>query len=250
MDRRAVVVRHSPVEPLGASFTSILEKHGLQPDELPLFEHAPAFDRFPTPDLKGTRTVIILGGPMSVNDGHPALEEEQRFIRSAIAEDIPVFGVCLGAQLMSAALGGRVEPTGGFQFGLRKIDITLEGCVDAVFGKIKVPLAPTLHGDCFSIPDGAVPLAHGYMLCKDGSFRKINMAYRYRSSYGFQFEPQLTFEEMVIWNKELYDDYKLMGDRFDPAQESERTLREFTRYAPLYEAQMHDLFAAFLDQAL
>ena len=164
-------------------------------------------------------------------------------------QGIPVFAVCLGAQLLATALGGTVEPTGGYQFGLRKIFVTAEGDADPVFGQIRAPLVPTLHGESFSIPAGATKLAEGYLLCRDGTYRKINMAYRIGDSYGFQFEPQLTLEELRIWNLELLDDYKLMGDRFDPAEEAARHLREFAKYAPLYEAQMGDLLRAFLENA-
>jgi hypothetical protein len=65
---------------------------------------------------------------------------------------------------------------------------------------------------------------------------------------GFQFEPQLTLDELRVWNRELAGDYELMGDRFDPAAEAARNLREFTAYAPLYERQMARMLRAFLHQ--
>ena len=61
-----------------------------------------------------------------------------------------------------------------------------------MFSKIAAPLVPTLHGECFTVPDGATKLAEGYMLRRDGWYLRINMAFRYGNSYGFQFEPQLT----------------------------------------------------------
>lgn len=247
MGNRALIIRHSSVETLGANFSSVLKRNGISLTELNIFELAPGYERFSAPDLTQVNLLIILGGPMSVNDNFPALQSEQQLIRSAIITDIPVFGVCLGAQLMSEALGGTVEATGGFQFGLRKVDVTKAGSSDPVVSKIHVPLVPTLHGDCFSTPPGAVLLAQGKMLCRDGSSKTIDMAYRYQNCYGFQFEPQLTLEELVVWNRELYNDYALMGDLFDPAEESARNLREFTRYAPLYESQMRNLLTAFLE---
>ncbi len=248
MKRSAVVIRHSPVETLGSNFTAVLKERGFELHEVNLFEHAPAYDRFDAPALEEMAVVAILGGPMSVNDRLPALEKEQEYIREAVGSEVPVFGVCLGAQLMAAAMGGRVEATGGFQFGLRKIEITAEGSSDPVFGKIRVPLAPTLHGDHFILPPEAVLMAGGHMLCRDGSYLKIDMAYRYGSSYGFQFEPQLTLEELVVWDREMYDCYGMMGDAFDPARESKRNLREFTSFAPIHQSQMRELFEAFLDQ--
>jgi GMP synthase-like glutamine amidotransferase len=250
MQPSAIVIRHSSVETLGSNLTTVLAERALELHEVDLFDHAPSYDRFAAPSPEEGQVVVILGGPMSVNDKLPSLETEQDYIREAIGAGVPVFGVCLGAQLMAAALGGRVEATGGFQFGLRKIHVTPEGSADPVFGKIHVPLVPTLHGDHFFLPSKADLLASGHILCRDGSYRRINMAYRYGTSYGFQFEPQLTLEEMVVWDREMYDCYGLMGDAFDPAQESEGNLREFTSYSPLYESQMRALFQAFLDQAL
>ncbi len=174
-----------------------------------------------------------------------ALADEQQVMQSGK----PVLGICLGAQLMATALGGTVEPTGGYQFGLKKILVTAEGDADPVFSKIGAPLVPTLHGDCFSIPNGAVKLAEGDILCRDGSYRRINMAFRYGNSYAFQFEPQLTLEELNVWNVELRDYYKLMGNRFDPDEEGARNLREFAKFAPTHESQMREMLLAFLTNA-
>jgi GMP synthase-like glutamine amidotransferase len=52
--------------------------------------------------------LVLLGGPMNVGDGHPYLEAEQRLIRDALERNVPVLGICLGAQLIAAALGARV----------------------------------------------------------------------------------------------------------------------------------------------
>ena len=121
--------------------------------------------------------------------------------------------------------------------------------MDPVFGRIRAPLVPTLHGECFSVPPGGVALAEGDILLRNGGFRRINMAYRIGKSYGFQFEPQLTLEELKVWDRELYDDYLLMGDRFDPQEEAARNLREFAKFAPVHETQMAELLRAFLANA-
>ena len=72
------------------------------------------------------------------------------------------------------------------------------------------------------------------------------MAFRAGNCYAFQFEPQLTYAELVVWNRELYNDYLLMGDNFNPAEESARNLREFAKFAPVHEAQMGEMFRSFL----
>ncbi len=244
--KRALVIRHAAPETLAANFSGVLEHHGFRLEPLNVFESAPAFDRFAPPPLEQVDLIVALGGPQSANDNFPAIHQERTYLRRAMNKGKPVFGICLGAQIMATALGGTVEPTGGYQFGLRKLDVTAAGNADPVFSKLTIPLVPTLHGECFSIPQGATRLAEGYMLCRDGSYRRINMAFRYGNSYGFQFEPQLTLEELQIWNRELAGDYALMGNRFEPSEEGARNLREFARYEPHYREQMRNLLTAFL----
>ena len=241
--KRAVVAQHHRYETLGANFGSVLGESGYAVETVAAFEGARAFDA-PSPD--GVELVVALGGPMSANDDSPALRAETRYLRQAAEMGKVVIGICLGAQLLCRALGGAVEPTGGYQFGLRKLWVTEDGHADAAFSKIAVPLVPTLHGECFSVPAGATKLAEGFMLRRDGRYRRINMAFRYRNAYAVQFEPQLTLDELRVWNRELAGDYELMGDEFDPSVEARRNLREFERFAPVHEAQM----AAFLRAAI
>ena len=249
MPRLALIVRHAEPETLADNYTSVLEERGFELRPLNVFEGAPEFDTFDPPTLDEIDLIIVLGGPQSANDDYPALRSELQFLADAMALGVPVFGVCLGAQLMARALGGKVGPTGGYEFGLRKMWITEAGGSDPVFGKLQVPLVPTLHGECFTVPSGATELAFGYMLCRDGSFRRQSLAFRHGTSYGFQFEPQLTLDELRVWNRELADDYKKMGPVFDPSFEAEAHLREFAAYSPIYEAQSRAMLMAFCDNA-
>ena len=247
--KRALVIRHAAQETLAGNFTPVLQSKDFALESLNIFEDAPGYSSFRSPPLEEISLIVALGGPMSANDDYPALHQEREYLRNAMAVGKPVMGICLGAQIMATALGGTVEPTGGYQFGLSTLLITAEGAADPVFGKIDVPLAPTLHGDCFTIPKDAVKLAEGYMLCRDGAYRRINMAFRYNNSYAFQFEPQLTLEELGVWNEEFPEDYGLMGDRFDAREESDRNLREFAKFAPYHESQMRAMLLAFMTNA-
>lgn len=243
---KAVIIQHHQHETLGSNFESVLVDAGFKIEPVHVYAGAPTFETFDAPHPVQEDVIIALGGPMSANDGLPALESEMAYLRDAAERGIRVIGICLGAQLLSKALGGFVEPTGGYQFGLRKIWVTLEGNDDPAFGKITTPLVPTLHGECFTTPAGATRLAEGFMLRRDGRYRRFDMAFRYRNAYGVQFEPQLTFDELCIWNRELASDYVLMGDRFDPAEEAARNLREFERFYPFHRAQMSAFLGAVL----
>ena len=245
--KRALIIRHAAPETLGSNYKETLRQAGFELVAADLFDLAPDYASFPAPPLAEVSLVVALGGPLSANDDYPALKAEIDYFKSATVLGIPVFAVCLGAQILSKALGGQVEPTGGYQFGLRKISVTAAGDSDPVFGKLRAPLVPTLHGECFSVPPGATSLAEGYILLRDGGYRKIDMAFRHGNSYGFQFEPQLTLDELRVWNRELAGDYLLMGDRFDPQEEAARNLKEFAKFAPIHEEQMRQMLWAFLE---
>lgn len=248
--RRVAVIQHVPMETLGENFTTVLQEEGFRLIPVSMFGETPQFRRLCAPNLAEVDLIVSLGGPMSANDDCPELRAEMDYLRAAAASILPtpVLGICLGAQLLTRALGGDVAPTGGYQFGLRKIDVTAAGRADPVFDEITVPLVPTLHGERFSVPPGGKLLAEGTMLRRDGGWVRIPMAFRYGLSYGFQFEPQLTLDEFRVWNRELAGDYELMSDHFDPAEEAARNLREFTAYAPLYEQQMARMLREFLRQ--
>src|SRR5690606_12990510 len=64
------------------------------------------------PALGDLDLLIVMGGPMSANDEDelPWLVEEKRYIATAMAAGKKVLGICLGAQLLAAALGARVFP--------------------------------------------------------------------------------------------------------------------------------------------
>ncbi len=243
---KAVVIQHHQFETIGSNFEALLTSAGFNIETVPVYSHAPDFQSFDAPRLGHEDIAIALGGPMSANDGFPALQKEMDYLRDAAERKIRVIGICLGAQLLSKALGGVVEPTGGYQFGLRKIWVSREGNDDPAFGKITTPLVPTLHGECFTTPPGAARLAEGFMLRRDGRYRRFDMAFRYRNAYGVQFEPQLTFDELCVWNRELASDYDFMGDRFDPAEEAARNLREFERFYPIHSAQMAEFLKSVL----
>ena len=247
--KHALIIRHHAAETLAKTFTAILQDQSFELVPLDVFEAERLYDHFSPPDLKQTDIIISSGGPMSANDDYPALNSEIDYLKRATDRGTPVIGICLGAQLLARALGATVKPSGGHQFGLNKILVTGEGLADPVFSKIKTPLVPTLHGDCFSIPSGAVKLAEGLVLRRDSTYRRIDMAFRYGKSYGFQFEPQLTLEELKVWDTVFREDYKLMGEGFDPAAESARYLGEFAQFEPFHRNQMGELLIAFLANA-
>lgn len=120
----------------------------------------PAAGEFP--QLTEVDVLVILGGPMSVGDERrfPWLAEEKRFIRQAIDHGAHVLGVCLGAQLLSEVLGGRVYRNPEREIGWYRVERTSEGAGSQAFTGLPEQFdALHWHDDAFSVPPGGVRLA-------------------------------------------------------------------------------------------
>ncbi len=114
------------------------------------------------PDVDAIAALVVLGGPMAAYEAveHPHLLDEQRLLEDAVARGLPVLGICLGAQLLAAALGARVYPGPAPQIGFGEVKLTGDGSDDPLLG----PAGPSFpafhwHGDTFDLPPGAVHLA-------------------------------------------------------------------------------------------
>ena len=104
--------------------------------------------------------LIVMGGPMSVNDPDPWIAEETAFIRSALLAGKPVIGVCLGSQFMAKALGATVRPGQGTGNRHDAGPLTDEGKQDPVFSSCPETFDVfEWHGEVFDLPKDCVPLA-------------------------------------------------------------------------------------------
>lgn len=114
----------------------------------------------PLPAPEAPDFVVIMGGPMSVNDEatYPWLAAEKAFVHEVIQGGTPVLGVCLGAQLIAAAMGGRVYPGTEPEIGW----FPVHGVAPATPDVLALPATFEVfhwHGETFSLPPGAVRLA-------------------------------------------------------------------------------------------
>ena len=178
---RAVCLQHVPFEGPGA-FAKTLAKHGV------ILEHSIVpKDGLPK---DGGDLLIVMGGPMSVNDSDKWIAEETAFIRSALLAGTPMIGVCLGCQFMAKALGSTVRSGQALEIGMTPVRLTDAGKQDPVFGAGPGSFAVfEWHGEVFDLPKDCVPLA--------GSDMAPLQAFRYGDrAYGLLFH--LEMEESGI----------------------------------------------------
>ncbi|MBA5868148.1 MAG: amidotransferase [Nitrospira sp. CR1.3] len=148
---RAVCLQHVPFEGPGAFATA------LQNRDVQLESYLVPKDGLPK---DSGELLMVMGGPMSVNDPDPWIAEETAFIRSALLAGKPVIGVCLGSQFMAKALGATVRPGQALEIGMTPVHLTSEARKDPVFKTLPDSFAVfEWHGEVFDLPKNCVPLA-------------------------------------------------------------------------------------------
>jgi GMP synthase (glutamine-hydrolysing) len=154
---RIMVLKHVAAEPLGL-LDPMIRSRGHRIRYVNFQRHPDA-----EPTLDRYQALVVLGGPMNVaeTDRHPHLLTECRLIEEALAQRIPVLGICLGAQLLAHVLGARVAPAGRPEIGWYPIrPRTPAAAADPVMHPLDAEL-PVFqwHSYGFDIPAGAVHLA-------------------------------------------------------------------------------------------
>ena len=150
----ATVLRHVQFEDLG-SLQSVLEGasytvayRNVGDDDFLSFDPL-------APDL-----LVVLGGPIGVyeEEVYPFLGPEKALIAQRLAGNKPTLGICLGAQLIAAALGARVFPSGVKEIGFAPLSLTTAGLAGPLRHLDGVSVLHW-HGDTYELPAGAEHLA-------------------------------------------------------------------------------------------
>ena len=103
--------------------------------------------------------LLIMGGPMSVNDSESWIAEELNFLEAAMRKDIPTLGICFGSQLLAKASGGSVVPGTTFEIGMNPVTLTDEGKADPIFRQFPSSLQVfQWHGEGIVLPQETKPL--------------------------------------------------------------------------------------------
>ncbi len=184
---RVLVLLHVACEP-PAEYSTVLEERGIPTHTVLLG------DGVELPDWRDFVGIIAMGGPMSANDDDklPWITAEKKLIHDAVSAGTPYWGVCLGAQLLAAAMGGRVYAGEVPEIGMTDVQLVAAAAEDPVFAG--VPLAFSAfqwHGDTFELPPNATWLA-------------TNEAYRHQAfvvgaGYGVQFHVEVGNDLAEQW---------------------------------------------------
>jgi GMP synthase (glutamine-hydrolysing) len=225
---RVLFVHHE--QPLdGGSYDGVVTGAGHE-----IVRWAP-FSGEPVPSLDGVGAVLVLGGAVHPDaDGtDPWLGGEVELIREALDRDVAVLGLCLGAQLIARAAGGRVGPVDTSEVGWYEVELSAEGLADPVVGTLGGP-APAFewHHYTFDLPDGAVELARSERAVQ--AFRLGDRV------WGLQFHPEVTRDQVHEWTGMAPD--QVDGDPAAMLEETDRRIEAWVE-------QGRRLCLAFLEQA-
>ncbi|MEI7759993.1 MAG: type 1 glutamine amidotransferase [Thermoleophilia bacterium] len=138
--------------------------------------------------------IMIFGGVMHPDEdaAHPWMIDESAFIREAIDREVPLLGVCLGAQLIARAVGAPVGRAATAEIGWSAVHLTDQGRLDPVVGVLPEHVtAFEWHHYAFELPADAVLLAENDAACQ---------AYRIgERTWGVQFHPEATRQMLDHW---------------------------------------------------
>lgn len=189
-----LAVQNDPTDP-PLMMGEWLEECGLQVRVIAAWDGEPVPRQVPD-DVSG---VLPLGGAPNAHDDDVAdwLPDERALLADAVARGVPVLGLCLGGQLLAAALGGRSQLGPTTEIGLSYVERTEEGLVDPVISQIgapsdRIPAAQWHQDHITELPDGAVVLLTN-PACRVQAFRVSDTA------YGLQMHPEVDAEAFDTW---------------------------------------------------
>jgi GMP synthase (glutamine-hydrolysing) len=164
--KRALVIRHVPHEDL-AGFAKPVEAAGYEVERIDVLD-----PEFAALDLTEPELLVLMGGSMGVyqRDRHPWIAGELRRLGERLALDRPTLGVCLGAQMLAAALGGEVRRGPRMEIGYSALEVH-----DPLLQELEGVPVLHWHGDTFDLPPGTALLASTPLYAQQGFRRGRNL---------------------------------------------------------------------------
>jgi GMP synthase-like glutamine amidotransferase len=168
----------------------------------------------PPRPLEEYDAVLVFGGAMNVDEAHdhPWLADEDEALRGLISRRVPLFGVCLGGQLIAKAADAHVGPLPQTESGFVSVELTSAARKDPVFSQLPERFdAFNVHRYALGVPDGGVELARS---------RVCSQAIRVGDcAWGVQFHPEVRLSQVDAW---------LAEEERMPPEEVERVRRQLT----------------------
>ncbi|MBN2736851.1 MAG: type 1 glutamine amidotransferase [Spirochaetales bacterium] len=151
------------------------------------------FEGAPLPDINEISALMIMGGPMSVTeeDIYPWLKPEKDLSKAAVSKNLPVLGICLGAQMIAASWGALIKKNPEKEIGWMDVKLSMAGQINpACAGLPESFTAFHWHGETFDLPNNAVRLAE--------SEATHIQAFQLNRAIGLQFHLETTRESMDL----------------------------------------------------
>jgi len=235
MPRICVALFHEDFEDLG-SLASVLEERGWETRLLDARRAVPLSVHVGDPDL-----LVILGGPMGVYETvrHSFLVDEIAIAAARLERDRPTLGICLGSQIMAAALGAEVKKGPRREIGWFPIELEKGAERDPLASCLAADGAEMLHwhSDTFSPPDGVVPLARSRLY--------ENQGFRFgRLGYAFQFHFEIVPERIGEWIR----GHAVRPGESPEVQSGSEIAEGAARHGPALVRRARSFFQAYLDQ--
>lgn len=228
------IFRHTATEGPGY-FATFLQAHSI-PFKLIAVDRGDAVPVRPD-DFSG---LCFMGGPMSVNDPLPWIDETCALIRAAVQQGIPVIGHCLGGQLMSKALGGTVSRNPVKELGWGEAAAEVSEATRRWLGDMcrQDPFAVfQWHGETFSLPAGASRL-----LTNDYC---ANQAFVLGPHLALQCHVEMTPEMIATWCEDWPSEVANMATLPPPVQTPPQMQTEITARLPAMRALADRLYTVW-----
>ena len=184
--------------------------------------------------IDGVSGLVLMGGPMSVNDNLPWIPKVTDLIRKAVAADIPVLGHCLGGQLISKALGGTITKNPVKEIGWLPVTRVENTMAQNWLGDLPPEFEVFhWHGETFSIPPGATRI----LASRDCA----NQAFVTGKTLAFQCHIEMTSDLVREWAR-------VGADELTPASATVQSADEMARDLDGRIARLQGLADMFYDR--
>lgn len=227
------IVRHMDANTLGY-LQDVVEAAGFQTATVDVSPNTPEDrDKLRLEAMPDLEVLILLGGSMNADqqEQFSFLSPEKALIQAVMTKGIPIFGICLGSQLIARSLGAAVTQNPVKEVGWTPIHLTQAGLQDPLFSVLGDGNPQfQWHEDRWELPPGATLLA--------GSADCAHQAYRIGAShYAVQFHPEMTLETIQQW----------LDESHSLSSEAKATiLADSHRYLSQYQARNTALLSHFL----